>query len=582
MNRLITTVTTSNRHFVVLCIFVFFALALLGRAVYLQFAEQDRLALWRDKIQKDTIKLEAPRGTIVDRNNEILAESIPVFAVCINPQKFTPKNDDADKAIEQLTAALELDPQKLLQRLEKKKDKQFIYVQRQVPSDYVEAIKALNIAGVFFRNESRRYYPMGEFAAHLLGVTNIDGQGIEGVEYLFDTSLRGRSGSRVVKKDRYGRVVLELEDTVPPQFGKKLSLSIDRRLQYRAHKILKTALAKHRAKSGSIVALDPRTGEVLLMVNGPSFNPNDRRIHDPSKRRNLVMTDVFEPGSTIKPLIVAMMLQNSQAQLDDEIDTSPGYYSVKGKKISDWRNYGKLSVAGVLIKSSNVGMSKLSSRFLSEELWAFLTRLGFGDISGTSFPGEASGKLAHHSQWQGSDHAVLSYGYGISVSLLQLAHAYTIIANDGWQPTLSIQKVDETLERRQVIKPQVAQVLRRVLHRVVSAEGTAASAQVEGYSTAGKSGTVKKYKGGEYAEEDYISLFVGFAPVKNPRVVVAVVVDSAKTEYYGGKVAAPVFAQVVSSILQTLDVPYDQLAPFQLPASDKNILAVTKTTHKKQ
>ncbi|MGU9978254.1 MAG: peptidoglycan D,D-transpeptidase FtsI family protein [Candidatus Oxydemutatoraceae bacterium WSBS_2016_MAG_OTU14] len=578
MNKYTPTVTTSNRHYFVLFVLAMSAVILLGRAIYLQYSEQEALVSFKEKMHNRTVSMHATRGFIADRNNEVLAMSIPVFAVCVNPQEF----NDADNSIARLAERLKLNEEILKQRIRKHKDKQFVYVKRQIMRDSAEAIKELEMPGVFLQEESRRYYPMGEFVSHILGVTNIDGKGIAGLEKTFDKSLQFKKGTRFVQKDRYGRALRNIREPIPSKFGEDLVLSIDGRMQYRAYKALKAAMLKSRAKAGSIVALDPKTGEVLVMVNAPSFNPNDRSTHIPARRRNRAIIDMFEPGSTIKPLVMAALLQHQHTQLDEMIDTSPGYYKFGDKKVRDMRNYGKLSARDVLVKSSNVGISKLSQRLPSSDLWSFLTSLGFGETPGLSFPGESRGEINHHDLWRGSDHMVMAYGYGLSVSLLQLAHAYTTIANDGWQPTLSFQKIDKARATRRVIDAKVAQNLRQVLRGVVSSHGTAARAQVEGYSTAGKTGTVKKYKKGEYTEEEYISLFVGLAPASNPRLVIAVMIDSPKTDYYGGKIAAPIFAQVARDALEILGVPFDDIAPFYWKNKQKNILAINKNNASKQ
>ena len=549
--------TAAGRHFFVLAVFALIAALLVGRWVYLQSYEQPRLAKEAEQRQLRTIKMPEPRGTITDRNGKLLAVSIPAYAVWINPVHFN-YQDDSSKRIAKF---LQLEHKALRDKLEKKKNKQFIYVKRRVAVEEAEALLQQGIAGVGLKREYQRYYPMAEAAAHLIGVTDVDDRGIEGLERAFNVHLSGKSGSKLIQQDLHGRVIKDIKLIEPPQPAGDLVLSIDRRIQYRAYRALKMAVHEHQAKSGSIVMLDTKSGEVLAMVNRPSFNSNDRKHIVPEIRRNRAVTNEIEPGSTIKPFVVAALLQNNRMSLDDTVQTHPGYRRIAEKGIRDIRNYGELSVADVVVKSSNVGISKVAERLLPVEMWGFFQKLGFGGIPGTGFPGEIGGTLKHHSEWYEIDQAIMAYGYGLSVSPLQLAYAYTAIANNGWQPALSLYKnTDQISDRRQVMNAAVAQSLRRVLKDAVSRRGTGSRARIDGFTVAGKTGTVRKYEGNDYSEEDYVSIFAGFAPADNPRIVSVVVINGPSVGgYYGGQVAAPVFAATVGDALRILGVPEDEV-----------------------
>ena len=476
----------------------------------------------------------------------------------IDPQKF----DYSETSINKISGKLFLDKVQLKDKLEKKRDKRFVYVKRQVMQEDVDELRRLNIDGMDFKREYRRYYPAGEATAHLVGVTDIDDVGIEGVEKAFHRHLQGKSGKKYIEQDRYGRPIRDIDLIVPPRPGRKLILSIDKKIQYHAYKTLKTAVHRHHASYGSLVMLDNQTGEVMAMVNVPSFNPNNRNDFHVGALRNRLVTDAFEPGSTIKPLVLAALLQSDLVSLDSKINVSSGRYVVSGNTIRDIHNYGTLTAADVVVKSSNVGISKLSMRLQPEEMWQFFSAVGFGQIPGTGFPGETGGKLTNYTQWHGSDQAIMSFGYGFSASLLQLAYAYTAITNDGWQPPLTLYKRAEgQFEKKQVLSAEVAFQLRQVLQRVVSTQGTAPKAKVIGFSTAGKTGTVRKYKNGQYTEEDYLSVFVGFVPANNPRLVIAVLIDNPASNYYGGKIAAPVFAKVAGRALRVLGIHDDEINP---------------------
>ena len=548
--------TSGARRFFTLLVFVVAALALLGRAVQLQHYRQDTLQGEADARQLRSAGISAHRGMITDRDGEPLAISTPVYAAWADPAVF----DFSASAVSRLASSLGLEAAALRARLEDRKEKRFVYVKRQLEPGVAEQVRALELAGVSLLREYRRFYPMSEAAAHLVGATNLDDAGIEGIEKQFERTLKGIPGRKRVLCDLHGRSVEHVELIAPPKPGRRLALTIDRNIQYHAYRALKAAVKKHDARAGAAVLLDARSGEVLALVNQPSFNPNTREFVS-ERRRNRVLTDVFEPGSTIKPFVVAALLDGGHASVDTEVDTTPGYYKVSGKSIADLNNYGTLTLPDIIVKSSNVGISKAAMVLPAEALWETFRKLGFGEIPGTGFPGEVAGRLPHHVDWRDIDQAVLSYGYSLSVSLLQLAHAYGAFANDGRPPPLSLVKGVQPPPAVQVFKPETARVMRGILERVVSgSRGTGARAKVEGFTTAGKTGTTHKNRRGAYVEEEYLSLFVGFAPASDPRLVAAVVIDTpAREEYFGGAVAAPVFSEIMRYALRRLGVPRDEI-----------------------
>ena len=559
------------RRLFTLLVFVVVVAGLLWRAVYLQHYRQNTLQREAANRQLRTVEIPAHRGMITDRNGYPLAVSTPVYAAWVDPVKF----DFSGDAIRRLAAALEFDAADLHAKLERRKHKRFVYVKRHLKPGVAWRVRKLELDGVALRREHRRFYPMSEAAAHLIGATNLDDTGIEGVEKQFDEIFRGVPGKKRVLRDRYGRTVEQVALVSPPKPGKRLTLTIDRNIQYRTYRALKTAVKKHGARSGSAVLMDAHSGEILALVNQPSFNPNTRRFV-PEHRRNRALTDEFEPGSTIKPFIAALLLEKERASFNERINTAPGYYKVSGEMIADFKNYGELTLPEVIIKSSNVGISKAAAMASAEELWRMLRELGFGRTPGTGFPGETGGRLPHYVDWRGFDQAAISYGYGASVSLLQLVHAYSVFANDGWRPPLSLVQGTPASEKVRVFTPETARAVRGVLERVV-AEGTGKKAAIEGFTIAGKTGTVHKSRQGEYVEEEYLSLFVGFAPGKGtdhpsgrPRLVAAVMLDTPTgNDYFGGDVAAPVFAEIMRDALRRLGVPGNRRSPSPVRASQQ-------------
>ncbi|MCG7955900.1 MAG: penicillin-binding protein 2, partial [Candidatus Thiodiazotropha endolucinida] len=495
----------------------------------------------------------ASRGMITDRNGEPLSISTPVKSVVANPRVV--KSDN--QTIGALAAILDLNPDRLRRQLSS--DRSFVYLKRRINPDQAEKVAALEIKGLDLLSEYRRFYPSAEVMSHIVGFTNIDDQGQEGMELAYDQWLTGTPGAKRVIKDGSGRVVNQVENIQSPAPGKDLSLSIDRRLQFLAYRELKAAVAKHRARSGSVVILDAQNGEILAMVNSPAYNPNDLQDRRSSKLRNRSVTDVFEPGSTIKPFAVAAAMEQGKFRPTTPIDVSPGYMKVGRYLVRDHRNYGMIDVATVLRKSSNVGASKIALSMPPETLWQLYTKLGFGSSPESLFPGESSGRLPHFSDWSSFEQATLSFGYGLSVTPLQLARAYAVLANDGERLPVSLLKLDQQPVGERVLRQSTARSVVAMLESVVSRDGSAPLAAVPGYRVAGKTGTAKKSVAGGYAEDKYLSLFVGMAPATRPRLVMAVFIDEPRgEEYYGGAVAGPVFSKVMSGALRLMNIPPDK------------------------
>lgn len=539
---------------VLLVVLLLCFLALAGRALYLQGVNKDFLRQKGEARYSRVITLNANRGPILDRNGEPLALSTPVESVAASPR-------DVEISAEQrvkLARLLGLPVAELERKLEDKRD--FVYLRRQLPPDVAEQVLRLDIPGVFLQREYRRYYPYGDQTAHLLGFTNVDDKGQEGVELAFDDRLAGIDGSRRVLKDRLGNIIEGVESIRAPQEGQPVVLSIDRNIQYLAYRELLHAVTLHRAKAGAAVVLDARTGEVLALVNQPSYNPN-RRSKDvpPAYMRNRVVTDIFEPGSTLKPFTAAFALESGRVRPDTVIQTAPGFMTIGPATIRDAHAAGALTVAQVIQKSSNVGAAKMALMLPSEYMFEQFHRLGFGKPPGVGFPGEAAGRVRPVATWRPIEQATMSYGHGISVSLLQLARAYTVFANDGELRGLSLLRLDHPAPAERVFSASTAQAVRAMLELVVQPGGTAPRAQVVGYRVAGKTGTAHKLDAnGTYAEDRYVASFVGLAPASDPRLIVAVMIDEPSAgQYYGGQVAAPVFSQIMAGALRMLSVPPD-------------------------
>jgi cell division protein FtsI (penicillin-binding protein 3) len=532
------------------------ALALLGRAVYLQVIDQDFLARQGDaRILRD-VKLSANRGMVLDRNGEPLAVSTPVDTIWADPRKLAQSPQDFAR----LAKALDRDPQWLARRVTSSLDREFVYLVRHMRPQDAEKVMALHVPGVDTLREYRRYYPAGEVTGHLLGFTNVDDVGQEGLELAFDQWLGGQPGVKRVMRDRDGKTLEDIERIKAPRPGQDLRTSIDLRLQYLAYRELKAAVQDNGARAGSVVVLDIETGEVLAMVNQPAFNPNDREQYLPSRYRNRATNDFFEPGSSIKPFIVAAGMKTGRFHADTLVDTGPGTLRVGIKTVRDKHNLGTIDVRTVLAKSSNVGVVKIALTLKPQEMWTTLSDLGFGSVTGSGFPGESAGILTGYEHWRPIGQATMSYGYGLSVTPLQLAQAYAVLGAGGVRRPVSLRRVDAPPAGEQVVEDVVATELVRMMESVVSEEGTARRAAVMGYRVSGKTGTAWKAAGGGYTTNKYMAVFGGVVPSSHPRLACVVLIDEpSKGRFYGGDVAAPVFAAVMSGALRLLAVPPDDL-----------------------
>jgi cell division protein FtsI (penicillin-binding protein 3) len=496
--------------------------------------------------------IPAYRGIITDRNGETLAVSTPVVSIWANPEKLLAAKQHWPKLLQ----ALSMDGNELQDKLLEYKNKQFMYLQRQLPPVKAQAVLDLGIEGVYGKQEYQRFYPAGEVTAHLVGFTNIDDNGQEGIELSYDQWLAGTNGKKQVLKDLRGRVIKDLGLLQSASSGKDVVLSIDLRLQYLAYRELKAAVRACGAKSGSLVLLDAHTGEVLAMVNQPSYNPNDRGRLSPDALRNRAITDQFEPGSTMKPLTIMAALESGRFLPTTQIDTNPGYIQVNGKTLLDPVNYGVIDVTKIITKSSQVGLTKVSLDLEGDNIRDMFFRLGMGQSVGTGFPGEGSGVLPSYNRWQPIVQANFSFGYGVTLTALQLVQAYGVIANQGIKRPLSILKQQQLPAAERVVAKEIALQAIAMLKTVTQPGGTATRAHLQSYQVAGKTGTIHKVGANGYADDRYLSLFVGFAPADEARVIAVVVIDEPTNgKYFGGEVAAPVFAHVVDNALRLLQVP---------------------------
>jgi len=538
---------------------------LLARAVYLQGLNNDFLQQKGESRYSRVVEISAHRGRITDRHGEPLAISTAVESVWASPGDFNPSSEQ----LRRLAGLLAIEGEDISRRLADTK-REFVYLRRQLPPDQAARVVELNIPGVFLQREYRRFYPAGEVTSHVIGMTDIDDKGQEGLELAFQDTLVGKPGSRKVIKDRLGRIIEDVESIRAPQQGRDLALAIDRKIQYLAYRELKAALEEHRAKAGGIVVLDAGTGEVLALVNLPAYNPNSRGRIEPNRARNRALTDLFEPGSTLKPFTVAAALEAGRVRPETVIQTGAGKLTIGKATISDVHPGGALTVEQVLQKSSNVGAAKMALDLPAQTLWSLFSRSGFGAPPKSGFPGEGAGRLRAYHTWRPIEQATMSYGHGISLSLLQLARAYTIFASDGELKPVTMVKREEPEAGVQVIAPQTAQAVRKMLEMAVQPGGTAPRAQVAGYRVAGKTGTAHKLEGGRYAATKYVSSFVGFAPASDPRLIVAVMIDEPTAgQHYGGAVAAPVFREVMAGALRTLAiVPDAPTINVKLPPAD--------------
>jgi cell division protein FtsI (penicillin-binding protein 3) len=548
---------------------------LAGRAVYVQivgtqfFQKQGEIRFAR------TLDLPASRGRILDRNGLILAASVPAPSLWA-----IPKDVEADKGEKrQLAKLLGMSASELDAKLAENPN--FVWLRRQVDDPVAQQVLALKLKGIHQVREYKRKYPEGESAAHVVGFTNVEEKGQEGIELAFEKDLAGRDGSRRVIKDRLGRVVEDIGESVAPVDGRDITLSIDSKVQFFAYQRVRDAVVANKAKSGSVVVLDAQTGEVLALANYPSYNPADRRTLNGAQLRNRAMTDTFEPGSTMKPFIVSLALETGRVTPQTVINTAPGRITITGSTISDAHPHGELTVEQVIQKSSNVGTVKMAMQMQPREMWDLYTQVGFGQKPQISFPGAVTGRLRPYKTWRPIEQATMSYGYGLSASLFQIARAYTVFAHDGQLlPVSLVRQPDLTPEHEiaglRVLSEGTTQKVRKMLQMAAGPGGTGPKAQVMGYSVGGKSGTAHKQEGTGYADKKYRAWFVGLAPVSKPRIVVAVLVDEPNAgKYFGGDVAAPVFSEVVQQTLRMMSVPPDldvksQIQSREIPAVEES------------
>jgi cell division protein FtsI (penicillin-binding protein 3) len=535
--------------------FLLAALALLAaRAVYLQVLHADYLQEQGSMRYSRVLKDNSHRGMILDRNGAPLAISTPIDSVWAHPASFAEQR----AAWPRLAALLDMSVREFAQLLAKHEGREFMYLKRHVPPELAERVMTLKIDGVALQREYRRYYPLGSVAGHVVGFTNIDDQGQEGIELAQDARLRAVPGEKRILRDLQGKAVEVAESITLPQPGGDLTLSIDRRIQYLAYRELKVAIEENHARAGSAVVVDARSGEVLALVNEPDFNPNNRANLRSQVFRNRAVTDMFEPGSTMKPFTVAAALESGRFAPTTMIDTGGGALTVNGRTIRDVHSYGNLSVAGVIEKSSNVGAARIALALGRQAHGDMLQRLGFGTETGVDLPGEASGQLAPSSKWVPIEQATIAYGYGISVTPMQLARAYCALANDGVAYPLTLYRRTVPAAGTQVMSVATARKVRAMLELAVGREGTGAAAQVADYRVAGKTGTVRKLTAQGYSDDRYVAWFAGFAPATDPRLVMVIAVDEPRgSTYFGGLVAAPVFSRVMTGALRLLDIPAD-------------------------
>src|SRR6185437_5072143 len=530
---------------------------LTGRAAYLQGMNNGFLQQKGESRYSRVLEMSAHRGMITDRHGEPLAISTPVESVWASPQDMNAPPEQLKK----LANLIEMDIGEVRKRLNGQpygQRRDFVYLKRHLSPEVAARVVELNLPGVFLKREYRRFYPAGELTAHMLGFTDLDDKGQEGIELAWQDELAGKPGSRRVIKDRKGRTVEDVERIRAPKSGQDIALSIDSKIQYLAYRELKHAVEANKAKAGGIVVLDAQTGELLALVNLPAYNPNNRKRTGGGQARNRALTDAFEPGSTLKPFTIAAALEAGGIKPDTIFETAPGTFSIGRATIRDAHKEGPLTVAQVIQKSSNVGSAKIALSLSPQTLWEMLSDSGFGASTGSGFPGEVSGKLRPYRTWRPIEQATMSYGHGIAVSLLQLARAYTLFSAEGELKPVSLVRLDTPMAGKRVISRDTALAVSRMLETVAQPGGTAPKAQIDGYRVAGKTGTAHKLEGNGYAKNRYLSTFVGYAPASSPRLVIAVMLDEPSAgQYFGGAVAAPVFSKVMDGALRMLNVPHD-------------------------
>ncbi|MCF8199450.1 MAG: penicillin-binding protein 2 [Sulfuritalea sp.] len=538
--------------------------ALIGRSLYLQGFNNEFLGdKGRARFER-VIDISATRGRVTDRYGDVLAVSTPVRSIWAIPEDAQPKPAQA-RALANL---LEMDVREINRKLASEKD--FVYVKRQLPPELADRVTALKLPGIHQKNEYRRYYPTAEVTAHVLGFTGADDAGQEGIELALNNQLSGKSGSRRVIRDRRGNVVEDVDSVNQPLDGKDVALALDSKIQYLAFSHLKRAVTQHHAKAGGVVVLDARTGEILALANLPTYNPNNRYKLAGAQLRNRAFTDSFEPGSTLKPFTAALAIEKGKVRFNTQVQTSPGRLTIGSATITDTTKHGTLTVAQVIQKSSNVGIAKIALSMTPDEMWSMFDNLGFGAALNLGFPGEVGGRLRPAKKWRPIEQATMAFGHGISVTLIQLAHAYMAFARDGDLLPLSLTRLDTpTTSGKQVFSGQTAREVRAMLEMAVQPGGTAPQAHIPGYRVAGKTGTAHKIEGGIYAKK-YVASFVGFAPVSEPRLIVAVMIDEPSNgKHFGGEVAAPVFASVMAGSLRSLGVAPDApLKPLLMTSAD--------------
>ncbi|MHB8454174.1 MAG: peptidoglycan D,D-transpeptidase FtsI family protein [Acidiferrobacterales bacterium] len=556
MNRPAASSQRWSRYQLVLWLMFAGFCLLATRAFYLQILDANYLQEQGDARHLRTVEDDSHRGMILDRNGEPLAISTPVDSVWANPDDLAASRDRWPA----LTRLLGISAVDLAHEVKRQAGREFMYVKRQIAPETAKEVMALDIPGIALQREYRRYYPAGPVAAHVIGFTNVDDEGQEGIELAYNNWLRGMPGKKRVLKDRYGNIVETVESISLPVPGKNLTISIDQRIQYLAYRALKAAIAEHHARAASAIVLDARTGEVLALVNEPSFNPNNRSHLRSKVFRDRAVNDEFEPGSTLKPFTIAAALETGRYFPGTTVNTAPGSIQIGHYTIRDERNYGLITVAQVIEHSSNVGATKIALSLNRDTMWNMFRRVGFGQLTGIGLPGEAPGFVNPSQQWVPVEQATMSFGYGISVTPLQLAQAYGGLANDGVMMPVTLLRRDQPVAGRQIMSAITAHQVRAMLELAVSPDGTGAAAQVANYQVAGKTGTSHKLGPKGYEANNYIASFAGFVPASDPRLVMVIVVNNPTGgAYYGGQIAAPVFSKVMTGALRLLNIPPDNL-----------------------
>lgn len=546
--------------------FVLFVAVLCWRLADLQILNPEFLRNQGDARHLRQVPVAAHRGMLLDRHGEALAISTPVNSIWLNPQDVAADHPK----LAQLAQKLGVSVSRIRDKINGNPSREFVYLQRRVTPELAQSVKALGIHGVYLQREYKRYYPAGEVTSHLLGFTNIDDIGQEGLELTYDAVLTGRSGLKRMVRDSRGNFVEGGELIRPAKAGENIQLSIDLRLQHLSYQALKNAVNEHNAKAGTAVVLDIQTGEVLAMVNQPAFNPNNRSRLKPSEFRNRAVTDLFEPGSTVKPFTVTSAIKSGKYDLDSIINTHPGVYRVSGHPIRDFRDYGEIDLATLIQKSSNIAASKIALELEPQALWQDFARFGLGEATGAYFPGEAMGTMPDPQAWRRLDIATMGFGYGLSTSALQLARAYSVLASGGILKPVTFVKSNEAPKGRRVFSADIMQQVLAMMEKVVEPGGTATRAAVANYRVAGKTGTAKKATSGGYADKRYQSVFAGIIPASAPRLAMVVMVDEPRgEEYYGGAVAAPVFAEVMTGAMRLLNIAPDALPMTQMQVAHK-------------